>query len=109
MTSAQPEGRFGALNISDNNQVSKFNEKPKGDGSWINAGYFVCQPEVLDYIDNGDDIVFEENPLKNLAKDSQIYTYKHNGFWMAMDTLRDKNYLNEMYEKNNATWMVWES
>lgn len=109
MTSAQPEGRFGALNINEKNQVCKFNEKPKGDGSWINAGYFVCQPEVLNYIDNGDNIVFEEGPLRNLAKDCQIYTYKHKGFWMPMDTLRDKRYLNEMCNNNNATWMVWEN
>ena len=108
MTSAQPEGRFGALNINENNQVSMFKEKPKGDGSWINAGYFICQPEVLDYIGNGDGVVFEQDPLKSLAEDGQIYTYKHKGFWMPMDTLRDKNYLNEMCENNNATWMVWE-
>ena len=108
MTSAQPEGRFGALNINENNQVSMFKEKPKGDGSWINAGYFICQPEVLDYIGNGDDIVFEQDPLKKLAEDGQIYTYKHRGFWMPMDTLRDKIHLNEMCKNNNATWMVWE-
>ena len=108
MTSAQPEGRFGALNINENNQVSMFKEKPKGDGSWINAGYFICQPEVLDYIGNGDGVVFEQDPLKKLAEDGQIYTYKHKGFWMPMDTLRDKIYLNEMCENNNATWMVWE-
>ena len=108
MTSAQPEGRFGALNINENNQVSMFKEKPKGDGSWINAGYFICQPEVLDYIGNGDGVVFEQDPLKSLAEDGQIYTYKHRGFWMPMDTLRDKIYLNEMCKNNNATWMVWE-
>ena len=66
MTSAQPKGRFGAIRINEDNQVLAFNEKPKGDGSWINAGYFVCQPEVLDYIDDGDEIVFEQKPLKNL-------------------------------------------
>ena len=108
MTSAQPEGRFGALNINENNQVSMFKEKPKGDGSWINAGYFICQPEVLDYIGNGDGVVFEQDPLKSLAEDGQIYTYKHRGFWMPMDTLRDKIYLNEMCKNKNAAWMVWE-
>jgi len=108
MTSAQPEGRFGALNINENNQVSMFKEKPKGDGSWINAGYFICQPEVLDYIGNGDGVVFEQDPLKSLAEDGQIYTYKHKGFWMPMDTLRDKIYLNEMCKNKNAAWMVWE-
>jgi glucose-1-phosphate cytidylyltransferase len=70
MTSAQPEGRFGALNINKNDQVTTFEEKPKGDGSWINAGYFVCQPEVLDYIDNGDDVIFEQEPLRRLAQDA---------------------------------------
>jgi len=107
MTSAQPEGRFGALNINKNNQVTTFEEKPKGDGSWINAGYFVCQPEVLDYIDNGDDVVFEQEPLRRLAKDGEIFTYKHKSFWMPMDTLRDKIKLNEMCEHGNAPWMVW--
>ena len=109
MTSAQPDGRFGALEIAENNKVLKVQEKPKGDGSWINAGYFICQPEVLDYIDNGDDVVFEQDPLQNLAKDGQIYTYKHHGFWMPMDTLRDKNSLNEMCRNKDAAWMVWEN
>ncbi len=108
MTSAQPEGRFGALNIDQNtNQVLEFQEKPKGDGSWINAGFFVCQPEVLDYIDAGDEVVFEQEPLKNLAKDGQIYTYKHDGFWMPMDTLRDKFELNKLWEDQQAPWKVW--
>jgi len=108
MTSAQPDGRFGALNIDNNNKIVEFQEKPKGDGSWVNAGYFVCQPEVLDYIGDGDEVVFEQEPLKNLAKDGQIYTYKHSGFWMPMDTLRDKKCLNDMCKSNKATWMVWD-
>jgi len=108
MTSAQPEGRFGALNINKNDQVTTFEEKPKGDGSWINAGYFVCQPEVLDYINNGDDVIFEQEPLRRLAQDAEIFTYKHKGFWMPMDTLRDKTKLNEMYESGNAPWVTWE-
>ncbi len=108
MTSAQPDGRFGALNISDDNQVLEFQEKPKGDGSWINAGYFVCEPEVFDYIADGDDVVFEQEPLKNLAKDGKIFTYKHRGFWMPMDTLRDKNKLNEMWDDNEAKWKMWD-
>ncbi|ALV23667.1 glucose-1-phosphate cytidylyltransferase, putative [Campylobacter iguaniorum] len=107
MTSAQPDGRFGALNLADNNQVLEFKEKPKGDGSWINAGFFVCEPKVFDYIGNEDDIVFEQTPLINLAKDGEIYTYKHDGFWMPMDTLRDKTKLNEMWNNKKAPWKVW--
>ena len=107
MTSAQPEGRFGALNINENDQVTTFEEKPKGDGSWINAGYFVCQPEVLDYIDNGDDVIFEQEPLRKLAQDGEIFTYKHKSFWMPMDTLRDKTKLNEMCESGDAPWVIW--
>ncbi len=108
MTSAQPDGRFGALNIDENNKVMEFKEKPKGDGSWINAGYFVCEPKVFDYILDGDSTTFEQEPLKNLAKDGEIFTFKHDGFWMPMDTLRDKMKLNEMCEKGNAPWMIWE-
>jgi len=108
MTSAQPDGRFGALDISEDNKVNEFQEKPKGDGSWINAGYFVCEPKVLDYITNGDSTVFEQEPLKNLAKDGEIYTYKHDGFWMPMDTLRDKNLLNELWNENKAKWKMWD-
>lgn len=108
MTSAQPDGRFGALSIAEDNQVLEFQEKPKGDGSWINAGYFVCEPKVFDYIAEGDGVVFEQDPLKNLAKDGQIFTYKHRGFWMPMDTLRDKNKLNEMWDDNEAKWKMWD-
>jgi glucose-1-phosphate cytidylyltransferase len=108
ITSAQPDGRFGALDIDKDGKVVAFQEKPKGDGSWINAGYFICQPEVLDYIDDGDDIVFEQKPLQNIARDGQVYTYKHNGFWMPMDTLRDKKHLNEMCKNKSAAWMVWD-
>ena len=107
MTSAQPDGRFGALDIDSNSQVLEFKEKPKGDGSWINAGYFVCEPKVFDYIADGDNTVFEQEPLKNLAEDREIFTYKHDGFWMPMDTLRDKTKLNEMWESGEAKWKVW--
>lgn len=108
MTSAQPEGRFGALNINENNQVTTFEEKPKGDGSWVNAGYFICQPEVLDYIADGDDVIFEQEPLRKLAQDGQIFSYKHKGFWMPMDTLRDKIKLNDMCDSGNAPWIIWD-
>jgi glucose-1-phosphate cytidylyltransferase len=107
VSSAQPDGRFGALNIDDKNQVQEFKEKPKGDGSWINAGYFVCEPKVFDYITEGDDTIFEQAPLMNLAKDNEVYTYKHNGFWMPMDTLNDKIKLNELCDNKTAPWVVW--
>jgi len=107
MTSAQPEGRFGALNIEENNQVSSFQEKPKGDGGWINAGFFVCEPKVFDYITEGDGTVFEQAPLQNLAKDGEIFTFKHDGFWKPMDTLRDKQQLQKHWESGKAPWKVW--
>lgn len=107
MTSAQPDGRFGALDIDKSNKVNEFKEKPKGDGSWINAGYFICEPKVLDYITEGDSTVFEQAPLKNLAKDGEIYTYKHDSFWMPMDTIRDKNVLNNLWQNNEAAWKMW--
>lgn len=106
MTSAQPEGRFGALNIEGDNQVTHFLEKPKGDGHWINAGFFVCEPKVLDYIEN-DSTTFEQEPLKNLAIDGEMFTYKHDGFWKPMDTLKDKNDLNKLWDNSKAPWKTW--
>jgi len=107
MTSSQPEGRFGSLNISSDSQVKEFQEKPKGDGNWINGGFFVCEPKVFDYIINGDDTVFEQEPLRNLAKDGEIFTYKHNGFWRPMDSLKDKDDLNKLWKNNQAKWKNW--
>ncbi len=107
MTSAQPEGRFGALNIDANNKVTNFLEKPKGDGGWINAGFFVCEPKVFDYIKEGDKTVFEQAPLQNLAKDGEIFTFQHKGFWKPMDTLRDKQQLQKMWDTKKAPWKVW--
>lgn len=107
MTAVQPEGRFGSLQIDNNEKVTSFLEKPKGDGSWINAGFFVCQPEVFDYITGGDKTIFEREPLEELAKNEQLYTYKHHGFWKPMDTQRDKFQLEEMIEKGTAPWIRW--
>lgn len=107
MTSAQPEGRFGALNIDKKNQVHEFKEKPKGDGNWINAGFFVCESKVFDYITEGDGTVFEQQPLQNLAKDGEIFTFKHDGFWKPMDSLKDKNDLNKLWDNDKALWKVW--
>jgi glucose-1-phosphate cytidylyltransferase len=106
MTSVQPAGRFGALGINEDDSVSSFIEKPNGDGNWINGGFFICQPEVLDYID-GDSTIFEKEPLEKLAKKGELYTYKHNGFWQCMDTLRDKNYLNDLWDTDKAPWKLW--
>ena len=106
ITSVQPSGRFGALELDINNVVSGFQEKPKGDGSWINGGFFVMQPEVLDYID-GDSTLLEKEPLENLANDGQLVAYKHTGFWQPMDTLRDKNHLEELWTAESAPWKVW--
>lgn len=107
MTSIQPEGRFGALDIGENFKINKFTEKPKGDGNWINGGYFVCDPCVLDYITEGDQSIFEQKPLESLAKNNKLYSFKHYGFWMPMDTLRDKNSLNKMWLDNVAPWKIW--
>ncbi len=107
MTGIQPEGRFGALDINNDNSVSRFTEKPKGDGTWINGGYFVCEPDVLKYID-GDSTIFEKEPLEKLAGDGQLVVYKHEGFWKCMDTLRDKTQLNELWASGNATWKKWD-
>lgn len=107
MTSVQPEGRFGSLNINQDNRVEKFLEKPKGDGAWINGGFFVCEPKVFDYITEGDKSIFERKPLETLAQDGELYTYKHQGFWKPMDTLRDKTQLDELAENNKAPWMLW--
>jgi len=108
MTSAQLEGRFGALNIDEENRVYEFKEKPKGDGNWINAGFFVCEPKVFDYITEGDETVFEQAPLMNLAKDGELFTFKYEGFWKPMDTLRDKQRLQKMWEEKKAPWKVWD-
>jgi glucose-1-phosphate cytidylyltransferase len=106
MTSVQPEGRFGALSLGQNGQVKTFIEKPKGDDTWINGGFFVCQPEVLNYIE-GDETIFEREPLEQLACEGQLYSYRHEGFWKCMDTLRDKVQLNELWAENNPKWKVW--
>ncbi len=106
MTAVQPEGRFGSLIIDENNFIQQFQEKPKGDGSWINGGFFVCQPEVIDYIAE-DKTIFEKEPLENLAAEQQLISFKHRGFWKPMDTLRDKTMLEEMIVQNKAPWIKW--
>ena len=105
LTATFPPGRFGALRIEDN-QVKKFEEKPKGDGALINGGYFVLSPKVIDRIE-GDHTIWEQEPLKSLAIDGELMSFKHDGFWQPMDTLRDKIKLNELLEQNKAPWKVW--
>ncbi len=106
MTAVQPEGRFGALETDKDNKVHSFMEKPKGDGSWINGGFFVCEPRVLDYISD-DTTVFEQKPLEQLAREGELYTFRHSGFWKCMDTLRDKTKLNELWGSGEAKWKLW--
>lgn len=107
MSSAQPDSRFGALNIEDDNKVTSFQEKLKGEGGWINAGFFVCEAKIFDYLTEDEDLIFEQEPVQNLAKDGELFTFKHNGFWKPMDTLRDKQLLQNMWESNKAPWKVW--
>ncbi|MBP1763538.1 MAG: glucose-phosphate cytidylyltransferase [Firmicutes bacterium] len=107
VTSVQPSGRFGSLDLTEDNVVRGFQEKPKGDGGWINAGFFVLQPEFLDYIEDDNDIL-ERAPLENLAKNNELVAYKHEGFWQPMDTMRDRENLENMWQKNKAPWKLWE-
>ncbi|QNI75160.1 glucose-1-phosphate cytidylyltransferase [Synechococcus sp. MVIR-18-1] len=106
VTAVQPPGRFGVLQIEANNSVSGFQEKPVGEGGWINGGFFVLEPEVINLIE-GDSTVWEKEPLRHLAEAGQLSAYHHNGFWQPMDTLRDKNYLEHLWAQSNAPWKIW--
>lgn len=108
VTATQPKGRFGALSLSSDQKVEKFQEKVQGDGGWINAGFFVLQPEVFNYVTNGDQTIFENEPLENLAKDGQFMAFKHTGFWQPMDTLKDKLYLQEIWDSQKCPWKNWD-
>jgi glucose-1-phosphate cytidylyltransferase len=107
VTSVQPSGRFGALDLSVDNEVKSFLEKPKGDGSWINGGYMVCEPGIFDYIKDGDATVWEQEPMQNIALSGQMNAFKHHGFWRPMDTLKDKHDLNEMWDSGKSPWKSW--
>lgn len=106
LTATYPPGRFGALDIQ-NQQVHSFKEKPRGDGALINGGFFVLSPKVIELIDN-DATTWEQEPLMGLAKQGELMAFEHNGFWQPMDTLRDKHYLEGLWEKEKAPWKVWE-
>ena len=97
--------RFGALSL-DGTMVKSFKEKPVGDGNWINGGFFVLSPKVIDLID-GDSTIWEQGPLEKLAASSQLHAYQHKGFWQPMDTLRDKNYLESLWAQGSAPWKTW--
>lgn len=108
VTSIQPEGKFGAIVADEDNVVSQFMEKPKGDGHWINGGFFVLEPTVFNYLKAPmDNVMWEEAPLLNLTKDNQLVSYKHYGFWKCMDALRDKNELEESWNSGMAKWKIW--
>ena len=107
LTAVQPEARFGNLDIDENQNVKKFMEKPKNEAGWINGGFFVCEAEVFDYLSEDEGCVFEEKPLQNLAADGKMGTYKHDGFWQPMDTLRDNQKLNRIWKEKKAPWKIW--
>lgn len=104
VTTVQPPGRYGALDLGDNDIVNGFTEKPKGEGGWINGGFFVLSPQVIDYIE-GDETSWEDQPLSLLAARGQLMAYRHTGFWQPMDTLRDKNYLEDIFIRGKALWL----
>lgn len=106
LTAVQPDGRFGKLEMEED-RVSGFAEKTIGDGGWINGGFMVCQPEVFEYITEGDATIFERTPLESMAADGQIHAFKHRGFWQPMDTLREKIMLDKLWAEGEAPWKVW--
>ena len=105
LTAVQPAGRFGAIDIEDK-RIARFEEKPQGDGRWVNGGFFVLEPRAIDYI-AGDSTAWEREPLEALARDGQLSAYNHRGFWQPMDTLRDRTRLEELWQAGQAPWKVW--
>ena len=106
LTAMQPLGRFGALELGENDSIDCFREKPLGDGDWINGGFMVLEPSVFERIE-GDSTIFEREPLESLAADGELSAYLHTGFWQPMDTLRDKRHLEELWDNGKAPWKVW--
>ncbi len=107
MTAIQNLGRFGAICMNENGAVSSFQEKPQGDGVWINGGFFVLEPEVFDYVKDGDSSIWERQPMETLAAEGRLMAYQHTGFWKCMDTLRDKTELESLWKSGKAPWKVW--
>jgi glucose-1-phosphate cytidylyltransferase len=107
VAAVQPPGRFGVLNMDENRHVTSFEEKPSDEIGWINGGFFILEPSVINYVE-GDSISWEREPLSNLAKDGQLAAYQHTGFWQPCDTLRDKRELEKLWESGNAPWKVWD-
>lgn len=108
LTAVQPSGKFGALNIDKSDNILSFKEKPQGDGAWINGGFFVCEPDIFNYLKDDINCILEKEPLENLANDNELNAYKHCGFWRPMDTLRDKKELTEMWMTGKAPWAIWQ-
>ncbi len=107
VTGAHPPGRFGELDLAEN-QVIGFNEKPQATEGWISSGFFVCSRKVLDYLTPNEDLIFEKEPIENIVRDGQMMAYKHHGFWHPMDTSRDYQLLNQLWENKNAPWKIWQ-
>ena len=106
MTAYQPRGKLGVINISEDGMVQSFEEKPSDTGTWINAGFFVCEPEIFDYL-QGDHEMFEKEPMQRIIREKQLHAFRHTGFWKPMDTLSDNIELNEMWNKGQAPWKIW--
>ena len=106
ITAVQPRGRYGSLSLDQNENVESFQEKILGDEGWVSAGFFILEPEVIDRIKD-DKSIWEDEPIKSLVKDNQLHAYKHYGFWQPMDTLREKNILNDLWNNNKAPWKQW--
>ena len=108
VTAIQPEARFGGMKLSDTGLVTSFKEKPRGDGRWINGGFFVLSPNVFEYLKNDmDDVMWEDSPMENLSRNEELMAYKHDGFWKCMDAMRDKIELEALWQNNKAKWKIW--
>jgi glucose-1-phosphate cytidylyltransferase len=107
VTGVRPPGRFGEISCSPEGIVHEFNEKPQAGGGWISGGFFVCRREIFSYLDQREDLVFEQEPMRSLVRDGEMMVYRHNGFWMPMDTSREYLLLNSLYANGKAPWVLW--